>query len=355
MLRSPASAQPRVTWRLNLDTPAVGQAQITSGNKQRDWCIGDGLHHHRLTVGQFIHVGGTATANQFVAGAGTAATQIKGYARVTAIAAGTLTLDKIDDALTGDADGTDDNSAGTNLAIDLLFGRFIRNVSVTANADDNRYVERSVQLEASYPTLVALVLMIRDSIGNLGNSLAFNVPLSDKATLTIGFIGTDTETIVGTQKTGASTPVSPLRTTAFGTASDIVSIRTDAISGSDTCFKDLTLTLGNNVTPEKCLGALGASFMNTGIFQVDLETQALFTDDAIVNAIRNNTTVTFDMILRNDNGAVAVDIPALTFGGGDKEFPLDESVLINLTGTAFQDPTLGTSVGVSLFPVVPTS
>ena len=94
--------------------------------------------------------------------------------------------------------------------------------------------------------------------------------------------------------------------------------------------------------------------MNAGIFEVMVEAQMLYTDGDIIDSIRNNTTVTMDFILKNENGAIAVDLPAMTLGGGDREFPADESVLVNLTGEAFADPTLNTSIGFSLFPVVPS-
>jgi hypothetical protein len=98
--------------------------------------------------------------------------------------------------------------------------------------------------------------------------------------------------------------------------------------------------------------------VNTGLFEVNLEGQMLFTDKAIVNAVKNNTTVTFAAILKNDDGAIAIDIPALTFGGGNREFPVDASVLVNITGTAFNDPS-GTipdvSLGITVFPNVPTA
>ena len=160
-------------------------------------------------------------------------------------------------------------------------------------------------------------------------------------------------------KTGASTALTPLRTTALNTSSDIISLTTDLIStASDVCFKSLTLTLGNNVTPEKCLGTLGALFMNTGLFEVNLEGQMLFTTKEITNAIKNNTTTTFAAILRNEDGAIAIDIPALTFGDGDREFPVDQSVLVNITGEAFNDPD-GTipdvSLGITFFANVPTA
>jgi hypothetical protein len=289
-----------------------------------------------ITVGQFVHIGGTTAGRQFSAGLG--------YGRVTAVAAGSLTLDKLSSTLATDP--------GTGETVDLLFGRFLRNVSV----DDAAFLQRSFQFEATYPDLGGVGTPEYEySIGNLANTMAINLPLTDKATVTFGFVGTDTEPFTQTQKTGGADALLPLQTTAFNTSSDIGRLRITEVdeTGLTTCFKELTLTLGNQVTPEKCLGTLGAFEMNTGLFTVDLEAQILFTSSDVVAAIRNNTTVTMDFILTNDNGAMAIDIPAMTLGGGDKEFPVNESVLLNLTGQAFGDATLGTSIGISLFPIVP--
>ena len=184
--------------------------------------------------------------------------------------------------------------------------------------------------------------------------MAIALPLADKSTVTFGFVGTDTEVPTTTRKSGASSALDPVQTTAFNTSSDIARLRLlQDTTGLTTCFKDVTLTLNNNVSPEKCLGTLGAFALNTGIFQVDLEAQVLFTNSDVTSAVRNNTTVTMDFILENGDGAIAFDIPSMTLGGGDKEFPVNESVLVNLSGQAFQDTTLGTSIGISLFPTVP--
>ena len=48
---------------------------------------------------------------------------------------------------------------------------------------------------------------------------------------------------------------------------------------------------------------------------------------------------------------MGVDIPSMTLGGGDREFPVNESVLINTTAQAFGDPVLNTSIGISIIPV----
>lgn len=305
-----------------------------------------------LTVGQIIHVGGLTSANQFGSTSAGDGTRSFGYARVTAIAAGSLTLDKLDSTLVA-SDGTDDGNGGTLIPTDLLFGQFLRNVPV----DDAEFIERSFHFEAAFPNLE--VPGPGDEYeyaeGQFCNQVQFNLPLTDKATATFGFIGTDAQPPTTTRLTGASSPRLPLHTAAFNTSADFLRLRVQQLdeTGLSTDFKSVTLTLNNNVSPEKVLGQLGAKFLNTGNFEVDLEAQLLFTNSAVSSAVRNNETVTMDFGLKNDDGALFVDIPAMTLGGGDREFPENESVLINTTGQAFEDPTLGTSIGISLIPRVP--
>lgn len=308
-----------------------------------------------VQVGQFIHIGSVNTTTGAVQnGLGTSGTQCHGFARITGInnATRVLSLDKLSTTLTPSA-GPFVGPAGASQ--DILFGRFLRNVAVTANSDDSRYLERTYQMEASYPDLGGVgTPEFEYSLGNFVNEMSLNVPLADKATINYGFIGTNTEVVTATRKTNASAAISPLRTTAFNTSSDLAQLTTDVVSSaSDVCFKSLTLTVGNNVSAEKCLGTLGARFMNSGLYEVNLEGQMLFTNKAIVNAIRNNTTVTFAAILRNQDGVIAFDMPELTLSGGGREFPVDQSVLVNLTGNSFTSPTFGYDLGISLFPTAP--
>lgn len=302
-----------------------------------------------LRAGMFIHIGGVNTATGAVTNALDASgTASYGYARITSISGDTLNLDKLSSTLVTAADSTANNC-------DILFGRFLRNVPVTANTDDNLYLERTYQMEVTYDDLGGVGTNEYEySIGNYVNEMSLNVPLTEKATINYAFIGTNTEDITATRKTGPSSAVSPLRTVAFNTSSDVASLTTDVISSaSDVCFKSLTLTIANNVSPEKCIGTLGATFMNSGLFEVNLEGQMLFTNKSITNAIKNNTTVTFLAILHNEDGAIAFDMPELTFSGGGREFPIDQSVLVNLTGNSFTSSTYGYDVGISVFPVAP--
>jgi len=302
-----------------------------------------------LFDGMFIHIGSLTSTGTLQNALGAAGTASYGYARITGgTGTTTLQLDKISSTLST-------ATGAATFSQDIMFGRFLRNVAVTAASTDSEYLERTYQFEVDYPDLGGSGTDEYEyAIGNFANEMALNVPLADKATVNFGFIGTNSDDVTPTRKTGASSGVSPLRTTAFNTSSDLVSITTDVVSAaSEICFKSLTLTLRNNVSPEKCLGTLGATFVNSGLFEVNVEGQMLFTNKSIVNAVKNNTTVTFLAILRNEDGAIAFDIPSMNLGGGGREFPVDQSVLVNLTGESFTDTTLGHDVGITLFPAVP--
>lgn len=220
------------------------------------------------------------------------------------------------------------------------------------------YLEKRIQFEAEFVGLdTGGGNMYSYSKGNLCNTMGFNLPLTDKATMSLAFIGTDTDNPVasGSRKAGASSALTPTNTSAFNTSSDIARLRITEVDedGITTDFKSITLNLNNNIGPEKVLGVLGAKYMNTGNFEVSVEAQLVFTNSLVVNKIRANETVTMDFIIKNDNGAIAIDFPSMTLGGGNLEFPVNQSILINTTGEAFRDATLDTSIGISIFPIVP--
>lgn len=296
-----------------------------------------------LTNGQLIYIGGLTGTNRFASGR-------HGSARVTSIAANALGLDKIRTTPAATALQTE---ANTTIALDILFGRFLRNVDV----DHASYLERSFQFELAYPNLGGVGTDGYEyAKGNYGDTMSVSLPGQDKATVTFGYVGTDTPSATTSRASGASNPVEPVETTAFNTSTDLARLRIENVDhdGLTTCFKSMTVTLANGVTPEKCLGSLGALGLNTGNFLVDIEAQATFDNVEVTEAIRNNDTVTLDWVTKNGDGAIGWDLPALTLGGGDKEFPVGETVRINLQGEVFADPTLGTSIGLSLFPVFPT-
>ena len=107
-----------------------------------------------------------------------------GYARVAAIAAdGTsLTLKDVGANLRSTL------AANASAPTALLFGEFIRNVASSHTA----YVERSYAFEAYFPNLSDDGRNYEYPQGNALNQLTFNLPLTDKATASLNFVGLDT-------------------------------------------------------------------------------------------------------------------------------------------------------------------
>lgn len=298
-----------------------------------------------LNVGQWVHIGGIDITNRFFN------EENYGFARLAAIEANKLTLERRGATFVAD-DGTDTGAGGTALRIDLLFGQWVRNVPV-GHPD---YLEISTQFELESPNLGSGGSdMYEYAMGNYHDTVSINIPLTEKATVTYGFVGTDTTDPTASRATNAANAKLPSETAAFGTSSDLARLVAHKVdeTGITTDFKSMTVTLSNNVSPEKVLGNLGARYMNAGNFEADIETQVLFTDPAVPAAVRANTTLGLYFALRNEDGGVMCDFPSGTFDGGNREFPVNQTVTMNTTFAGFEDPALGYSFSVSLFPVLP--
>lgn len=329
-----------------LDVLSATTATLTS----TDVGTAGGWTARGVLAGMFIFVGGSTDAFA-VTNAPTITTARYGWARVASVS-GTnsevLNLDKI--SATFGAVGT----SGGAETVDVLFGKWGRNVPVTAASADSKYLERTFQFEGSYPGLGSGgATEYEYAVGNFANEVTINAALGGKATSTFAFIGTNSDDITSSRKTGASSAFTPLRTTAINTSSDLPVISTSLTSSvSEVCFKTITFTILNNVSPEKCLGTLGATFVNVGLFEFNIEGQMLFTNKSIVNSIKNNDTVTFHYIMRNGNGAIALDLPEATVSGGGREFPVDASVLVNVTFQSFTS-SRGYDMSASVLPIAP--
>lgn len=293
-----------------------------------------------VTKGQFIHIGGLTGTNQFASGFG--------VVRITAITATVLTCDKLQ---TGSTLVTD---SGSGKAIDLLFGRFLRDVSNDQNVDDSRYIERTKTFELAQPNLGgAGVDGYEYPNANYLNTMTLDLPETNKVTCKFEYLGFDTPNPTTSRKTGFSTAASPIGTTAYNTVSSFVNLRTDGVSAANTFFKSLSLKITNNLSPDKILALLGAAVMDVGQFIVELNAEMILADIGVATHIRSNDTLTFDFMLKNQDGGIAFDFPSLTFGDGAKNLEVDKSVKIAILFSPFGDANLGNSMGISLFPVLP--
>lgn len=293
----------------------------------------------RLQTGQFLGIGNPNDATHRFAIAANS-----GYVRILTVAAHKITFDK---ALTT---FVEDDGAGKT--IDLFFGRWMRNVAVGTSD----YDEQSLCVETTLTDLGGVgTPKYVYSRGNIVNEATLNFPGQAKATMSLALVGLDTDDPVTVQETNADTPMRPVQVEAFSTASDFSRLRVTEIdeTGVTSDLKDLTLTFGNNVSPEKTLNHLGGRYMNVGTFDVMGELNAILTDSAVMEAVRDNRLMTMEVGILNDDGGFIFDFPSITLGNGVLDFQPDQSVNIPLKLDAVQDATFGYTMSVSCFPYAP--
>jgi hypothetical protein len=169
------------------------------------------------------------------------------------------------------------------------------------------------------------------------------------------FVGTVANPATATRAANASSALVHTMPTAFGTSSDVARLRIVNVddSGLSTDFRSFKLKLNNSVSPDKVIGNLGAKYMNTGNIEVSFDSTLIFTEPAVLAAIRENRTVTLDFMLKNMDAGFMVDLPSLTLGDGDLDFPPNKSVDLKASGDTFEDDTYHTSMTVSMFPFTP--
>jgi hypothetical protein len=293
-----------------------------------------------LSPGQWIWIGG-ALGGAFVF----ANTAYRGFARIKTITATLLTLERRTWVV-----GAADTGAGKT--IQIFFSRWCRNVAI----DHADHLKTSYSFEITYPDLGGVgVKKYEQPVGNLMDEWVWNLSLTDKSVVDLAFIGTNTPDPTATQATGASTALNPQTQVAVSTATDLPRMRIEKTdeSGRFTDFKSLKVTFKNNVTPEKQLGTLGASIMQLGDFEVELEADVIFTSSDVIERIRDNATVQFDVAMRNGDFGALVDIMSMSIDEGDRNFQTNMSVTIKSKCTGFQDAVLGSTAGVSVFGYLP--
>lgn len=290
-----------------------------------------------LVKGQKIYIGGTAAGTFFDT------VENKGLARIRDIAANKLTLDHRDQAFSADT--------GTGKTIQIFIGSFIRDQPTK----DPKFIRETYTIEASYSGLGdnADETWYEYAKGNYANVLTVSNPGQALSTMTLAFIGLDTPNPTQTKATGDRK--SPNKTGAFNTSSDFTRIRIQEVdeTGLTSYFDSLELSINNNVNARKILGTLGAAFVNIGTLEVTGTTDVIFTDPRVISAVRNNTTVTMDFGMKNDDGALHFSLPAMTLGGADKSFPRNEAITMSITGNAYEDEYFGFTIGCTYFPYIP--
>ena len=278
-----------------------------------------------LIPGEWVFLGGDPATSDFVNAAN------NGFKRVFSIAATRLEFDK--------SDLTMITETGTAILLQMFFGRVLKNELGTLIKRRTYQMERQMGApDDASPTQIQAEYVI----GAVPSEFALNIPSADKVTTNLSFMGADHETIDGPTALKTGTRPALVEGDAFNTSSDFSRIRlavhTAGLEAPTPLFvfaQELTVTINNNLSPNKAVSVLGAFEVTAGTFQVGGSITAYFADQTAVDSVRANSDVTLDMALvKGVAGAkqgIILDLPLLTLGDGRANVELDQAVTLPLS------------------------
>jgi hypothetical protein len=303
-----------------------------------------------LQVGMWIYLPSSAEALEMGSAAyAFANTAYTGFARITAIAAGVLTLERRTWTV-----GAADLAVGKTIRF-FFTSRWYRNVSI----DHADYLEPSCHAELEEPGAgTAGVSAFTYGKGLSLKTFELDAPLESKIQATFSFIGTDIAdpVLAASRATGASTALAPQATALLDTSTDLTRVRLATASSDASLAAEINswkLTIENNVKPRKQQGTFGAAGMIFGKIEPSVSMEAYFLTDEIPKAIRDNRDCTWDAMIRNDQCGMVWDMPKVAIRQGTKTYAANEAVMISLASPAFRDTTTNLVASLSVFGYLP--
>ena len=292
-----------------------------------------------LVPGQWVYIGGDASANSFTNAAN------NGFKRVRSVTADAITFDKSDVAMVADA-------GVSGKTIRLFYGDVLRNETGSLIVRRTYNVERTLGApDDGSPSAIQSEVLI----GAVPNEFTLNVPQAELANVDVTFIATD-----NSQRLAADGPkqssVQDFRVAQeYNTSSDVGRIRLGTVSDVDEApsalfayVTEASIAINNNVTPNKAVGVLGAFDVTAGTFNVSGSVTAYFANVSATQAVRNNASVTLDISFVKDNTALIYDMPLISLGDGRLKVEIDQPITLPLNTDAASGQDISTDLDHTL-------
>lgn len=289
-----------------------------------------------LIPGEWLFLGGDGAINQF--------DDNQGFARISEITAGYLEFDKVDWDPAVEAGGVK--------TVQLYFGNVLRN-----ETDPNLIVRRSYQLERTLGQ-DANGTMSEYLVGAVPSEFTLNVPQAEKLTMDMTFMACEHQMRNGLTGVKTGTRVGVVEGNAFNSSNDFSRIKLSLVSPNADVLPlfnfatDLTLTINNNISPNKAIGVLGAFDMSAGTFEVGGSLTAYFATAESAQAIRDNSDATIDAIMVKDNQGILYDMPLISLGNGRLAVEQDQAITLPLETNAAES-RYGHTLLWQFFPLLP--
>lgn len=294
-----------------------------------------------LIPGEWVFVGGDITTSKFTNAVN------NGFMRVRSVGVGFIEFDK--------TSGTMVAETGTGKTIRLFFGNVLRN-----EKDASLIKRRTYHLERTLGSDNDGV-MSEYLKGAVANEFSLQVKQADKVTADISYVATDNEQRTGLQGLKTATRPDLVDAPAFNTSSDFSRIKMSLVQDGVTSpaplfafLTELTMTVNNNVKPNKAVATLGAFDVSAGTFEVSGKVTAYFSDVTAVKAVRDNADVSLDFALVKNNAGLIFDIPLIALGDGRLNVTQDEPIMIPIDTNAAES-AFGYTLLMNEFPYLPAA
>lgn len=292
-----------------------------------------------LVAGEWIYVGGDTTIHQFSKSGN------NGFVRVHSVGAAFIEVDK--------TSGNISSEPGTGSSIRIFFGRVLKNETGAA------IKRRSYQLEMNLgePDDASSDTQAQYLEGMVPGEFTLNIASADKINCDMVFQGIDTA-VATAGNLRAGTRPDLQESDAFNTSTDFTRIKMALyVEGLPlplplfAYVTEVTLTINNNLNPDKAVSVLGAFDISAGTFEVSGSMTAYFTNVRTLEYVRNNRNVTFDMHLVKDNSGISIDMPLLGLGDARPNVEQDNAVTVPIEFNAFTGARLNPDLDHTLLAV----
>lgn len=306
-----------------------------------------------LLPGEWIYVGGDAAANAFSNAVN------NGWKRVRSVSANALVVDKSDNDMVTEASTTE--------TIRIFFGRVLKNESDSSLITRTRTYQLERELGA--PDAGSPTELQADYItGATPNTFEWVWPAEELLRGTAGFVGGGYERVSAAAAPNIKSAVAAAGSGAapglteedpFNTSVDFSRSRLYVIDSADEAPEQLftnietsTLAIDNGVTENKAQQVQGSCGNSLGLFTVNVSLTGYFEDMDALNAVANNSDVTYDVIMAKGaagaKSGVAWDVPLLTMGADNLELALDSKIKLPMTGDAASGAKVDTGLDHTL-------
>ena len=278
-----------------------------------------------IAVGDWIKIGGSGSesVNKFATAA------CNGWARVSAITAHAITLDRYPTGFTTDA--------GSSKCIQVFFGDKITNsttaksYSIEQKFDDHSTDDYGVHLGCKI------------------NTLNFEINQADivKGSWTVIGKGSTYGTIKA-----VTTPTAAPTNDVLSATDDIGSIKLDNTEvATPNYILKASISINNNLRKQTAVANLGAVGVGAGRCAISGTLQTYFGDTTILAYVTGNTDKGIAFVFEDeDNHAFVIDIPRINLSGGAPDVSgIDADVTVDMPFTASKHPTLGYSIKIQQF------